>query len=160
MRKLKDARCIECGKEIQIHIYASAKKCRCDDCKRKRAKRVTQPAPTPKPNSSEFFQRKPGPRIDGRPNRALEKLCCPYHPDIPMKIIGVIKSEIWGDIVTLQCRQPGCWLVVNISEQSKGPLRTKSHGDGYEPDMDPEEIKRLLAEGKLSEAWLKQVDRM
>ena len=158
MRKLKDARCIECGKEIQIHIYASAKKCRCDDCKRGRTRRTTQPASTPKPN--QFFKGGPGPRIDGRPNRALEKLCCPYHPDTPMKVIGVIRSENWGDLVTLQCRQPGCWLVVNISEQTKGPLRTKSHGDGFEPDMDPEEIKRLLAEGKLSETWLKQVERM
>lgn len=160
MKKLKDARCIECGKEIQIHIYASAKKCRCDDCKRKGKKRATQSAPAPTSSTDEFFQSKSGPRIDGRPNRALEKLCCPYHPDVPMKVIGVIRSENWGDIVTLQCRRPGCWLVVNISEQTKGPLRTKAHGDGFEPDMDPEEIKRLLAEGKLSEAWLKQVERM
>ena len=160
MRKLKDAKCIDCGKEIQIHIYASAKKCRCDDCKRNRGKvkRATQSAPTSGPDK--FFQNNSGPRIDGRPNRALEKLCCPYHHDVPMKVIGVIRSENWGDIVTLQCRRPGCWLVVSISEQTKGPLRTKSHGDGFEPDMDPEEIKRLLAEGKLSEAWLKQVERM
>lgn len=131
MNKLKDARCVECGKEIQIHIYASAKKCRCDDCKQ-REKRATQSTPTS--SSGEFFQRNSEPRIDGRPNKALEKLCCPYHHDIPMKVIGVIKSENRGDIVTLQCRQPGCWLVVSISEQSQGPLRTKSHGIGFEPD--------------------------
>lgn len=160
MSRLKDAKCVECGKEIKINIYASAKKCKCDDCKRGRAKRATRPTPPSKSSLGEFFKGDPGPRIDGRPNRALEKLCCPYHPDIPMKIIGVVRSENWGDLVTLQCRQPGCWLVVNISEQTKGPLRTKSHGDGFEPDMDPEEIKRLLAEGKLSEAWLKQVERM
>ena len=162
MNKLKDAKFVECGKEIQIHIYASAKKCKCDDCKQGKVRQVTQPAPVPKSSPDGFFQRDPGPRIDGRPNKALERLCCPYHHDIPMKVIGVIRSENWGDIVTLQCRRPGCWLVVNISEQSKhiGPLRTKSHGDGFEPDMDPGEIKRLLAEGKLSEAWLKQVERM
>lgn len=158
MSKLKDAKCVECGKDIQIHIYASAKKCKCDDCKRGIAKHVAQLSQTLNPG--EFFQGDSGPRIDGRPNRALEKLCCPYHHDIPMKVIGVIRSEGWGDLVTLQCRRPGCWVVVNISEQTKGPLRTKSHGDGFEPDMDPEEIKRLLAEGKLSEAWLKQVEKM
>lgn len=155
VEKYKQAECIECGKDISIHIYASKKKCKCDDCKEQPQEDSGNDGPV------QYFESQQGPRIDGRPNKALERLCCPYHHDIPMKVIGVVKNPMWGDLVTMQCQRPGCWLVVNISEQSKqiGPMRTKSHGDGYEPDMTAEDIKEGLANGTLTEEWIDKIGK-
>ena len=162
-KKTKQAECIECGEVITISLFASAKKARCDECKKDRKKNkksdqqnhLIQKADDDISTIDENTGLTRGARIDGRPNKALENLSCPYHPDKKMKLIGVIKDDMWGDIVTLQCREEGCWLVVEISEQSRrtGPLRTKSHGIGVEPDLPAEEVKKLLAEGKLSKWW-------
>ena len=151
MSKTKQAQCVECGKDIKIHIYASPKTCKCEDCKLGGMSNSEQ----------EDYNNinMSGPRIDRQPNKALQTLGCPHHPDHPMKLVGVIHSPMWGDIISMQCRQPGCWLVVNISEQSKnaGPLRTRGHGDGYEVDLTADEIKDKLASGEIHQDWLDHV---
>lgn len=129
MDKMKDAQCMMCGDNIKIHIYASAKKAICDGCKSQDTD-IVEDLPTKDDLK--------GPRIDGKPNKALRKLCCPHHADTPMQVIGVIKGD-WGDLISLQCRIKGCWTLVQISEQQAKmghPLRTKCHGDGYEKDPD------------------------
>lgn len=132
--KTKDAICNVCGESMQINVLASLKTAKCEPCKanKKQAVKVVEHNGNP----SVYGENQNGPRIDGRPNKAFENLGCPHHPQNKMLIIGVVKNELWGDLITLQCRQKGCWTVVNISEQSKrsGPLRTRVHGDGYEVD--------------------------
>ena len=160
--RTKDAVCTICGKSIKIHIFASAKTAKCDDCKKGKGK--GKPVEKKGQWSSGFDEnRKYGPRIDGEPNPALARLCCPIHSDKPMKVIGVIKGELWGDIITYQCRVPKCWLVVQISEQSRhaGPLRTRIHGDGLEGDMEAltDEILECIKKGELAEWWQKQLDK-
>ena len=118
----KICKCIICEKEVRVSKFMTPSKVRCDECKKRQEEQ-----------RKSFGGPSRGPRIDGQPNKALRKLGCPYHPDQAMKIIGVIKGE-WGDIVSLQCRVPGCWCVVQISEQQQGPLRTKASGLGLEPD--------------------------
>lgn len=179
VERYKNATCIECGKPIQIHIYASASKARCDECKSGRHGKVSGSVQTSqgdlKPLSTHETQGKPhgraerhigtdlvteddlhGPRIDHKPNLALQNLCCPFHHDMPMKIIGVINSPIWGDLVDLQCRHPGCWTRVTISQQNTkmGPVRTTGSGDGFEPDQSPEEILERLRTGEITNEWL------
>lgn len=128
-KKLKIVECISCGKEVEVSVFASSAKTKCDDCKG--GNKVTT---TMTRNENGFDGRKHGPRIDGPlDNDSLNRLCCPHHPDKPMTIIGVIKSD-WGDQITYQCREKGCYTVVQISEQSTMPLRTRIHGIGFEID--------------------------
>jgi len=122
--KTKDVECVGCGAEIQVSLFMSAAKAKCESCKK--------PA-TPDINIDGTYATGIGPRIDGAPNEALRLLGCPYHPKTPMSIIGVVKSSM-GDISTFQCREKGCWTLVKISEQQTSPVMTSASGIGYEPD--------------------------
>jgi len=122
-KKTKQAICTGCGKQTEVSLFMSALKAKCDDCKTGK-----QPQ-----QGSNGFRPLTGPRIDGHPNAALRNLCCPYHTQKPMSIIGVVKSD-WGDVVTLQCREEGCWLMVKISEQQRSAVKTTASGLSYTPD--------------------------
>ncbi|AZS49239.1 hypothetical protein BpsS140_00046 [Bacillus phage vB_BpsS-140] len=139
-----------------IGKYASHKKTKCEKCKGRAEKTL------PLGQSVSINIKAPEePRIDGEPNRSLHKLCCPYHQE-PMKIIGVIKNHKWGDLITLQCQYDNCWLVVTISEQSKmhGPLLSSPDGTGFQLANSVDDIKRKLADGKLSSRWQEWMERV
>lgn len=146
--KTKIATCTVCNKESEVSLYASIKDYKCSECK------------NGKKESEQSFEQTNESRIDRQPNKALSSLSCPYCQDKQMKVIGVISSPEWGDIVQMQCRQKDCWLVVSISEQSKqsGPIRTTSSGLGYKVDMTAEQIKKKLAEGTLKQEWVDMVN--
>lgn len=148
--KTKDATCIQCGTPIKIHIYASPKVAKCDVCKNNVTKTIMH---NQDDDMNVYGERTTGPRIDGAPNPALQNLACPYHPDKRMDIIGVIKNDHWGDIVSFQCRAKGCWTVVQISEQARksGPWRTTVDGTSFEPD----DVLEHLKEGKMDE-WCEE----
>lgn len=122
-KKTKQVACIECGKQTEVGLFTSAAKAKCEGCKVAKDAQVDETG----------FRPLVGPRIDGQPNMALRSLCCPYHTKKPMSIIGVVKSD-WGDVVTFQCREDGCWLLVKISEQQKGAVKTTASGLSYTPD--------------------------
>lgn len=122
-KKTKQVPCTGCGKQTEVSLFMSALKVKCPDCKT-----------TKQAQGEDGFRPLVGPRIDGHPtNKALRSLCCPYHTEKPMSIIGVSKSD-WGDVVTFQCREDGCWLMVKISEQQTGPIKTTASGLSYTPD--------------------------
>lgn len=140
--------CIVCGAEVEVTKFASASKVKCELCKNGGSN--TEATEKPIPDVQQSFgglTHRTGPRIDGQPSKALRNLCCPHHPDKPMTVIGVNKSELWGDQVTLQCREKECYTVVVILERQQFPLRTKVHGDGYEPD----DIIEALANDEIRE---------
>lgn len=152
-KRTKPAKCVVCGKDIEITVFGSLKTCKCDECKGGNIKAAT-PTTEAKEDTTErhetvYGEKMTGPRIDGKPNKALRNLCCPYHPQHPMDIVGVIKNDHWGDIVSFQCRQKGCYAVVQISEQSKmsGPLRTTACGTSFEQD----DLVETLREGKMDD---------
>lgn len=154
--KQKDAVCVGCGKVIQINVLASLKTAKCDECKG--GKRQDVPRETDgeeAEHTTAYGESLVGPRIDGKPNRALARLCCPYHPHRQMDIIGVIKNDHWGDIVSMQCRERGCWTVVQISEQARnvGPWRTTVDGTSFEPD----DLLGYLNNGRMNE-WADEHD--
>lgn len=154
--KQKDATCIDCGKTIQINVLASLKTARCEDCKggnKVEVSRGTQEGGDDVRTA--YGEAMTGPRIDGRPNKALAKLGCPYHPHKVMDVIGVIKNDHWGDIVSLQCREKGCYALVQISEQSRmsGPFRTTVDGTSFEPD----DLVETVRTGNLEE-WAEARD--
>lgn len=140
-KETKTVKCVGCGKDIEVSKFMSALKARCQDCKNSGRRSNSS-------NSSNNISR--GPRIDGPPSKALSRLCCPYHPDNRMTVIGVIKSK-WGDIVSLQCRVDGCWTLVQISEQQRhmGPLRSKVHGIGFESDDDVSRFVEHMKNGSV-----------
>lgn len=137
-KKTKIVKCVGCGKDIEVSKFMSALKARCQDCKNGSRRGSSS-------NTSK------APRIDGPPNKALSRLCCPYHPDHRMTVIGVIKSSKWGDIVSLQCRVDGCWTLVQISEQHRhmGPLRSKVHGIGFESEEDVSRFVEHMKNGNV-----------
>jgi hypothetical protein len=145
--KTKDGVCVVCTKPIKVHKFVSLKTCKCDDCKTNKTRKA-EPVNTSDQETA-YGESTAGPRIDGKPNKALMKLCCPYHPADPMDIVGVIKNDKWGDIVSFQCRERGCHAVIQITEQAKmsSPWRTTADGTSFEPD----DLIETLRQGKMEE---------
>jgi hypothetical protein len=163
--KMKDAVCIDCGVAIEINVLASLKTARCAVCKTggkfadvrydDEPAAVADPVDEPEPAGrvTVYGESMTGPRIDGAPNKALARLACPYHPHKTMNVIGVIRNDHWGDIVSMQCREKGCWTVIQISEQSRisGPWRTTVDGTTFEP----EDLLESVRGGSLSD-WARE----
>lgn len=149
--KTKVCPCVDCGENVEVSKFMSALKVKCEKCKtgEKPVEVVAEKeSNTPPPvKAAEVKKEESAPigsgRIDGKPNRALMNLCCPFHPHERMHIVGVIKSERWGDIVDFQCRVRGCWCKVSVSQQNQriGPVKTSGDGLGWEPDVTIEQIK-------------------
>lgn len=166
-KKTKQVNCIACDTLITVSVFASPKSAKCDGCKTGKSvqnvpretvpqqeiqdvpRETKQPQVTTEPqNIDAYGESTRGPRIDGAPSKALARLACPFHPSEQMTIIGVTKSSQWGDIIDLQCRKPGCWTKVSISEQSK------KHGyaiqtTGCGTDFEPADVIDALENGKI-----------
>jgi hypothetical protein len=157
--KTKVCKCVDCGTNVEVSKFMSATKVKCSECKEGRKtisepqKEENGPTTTPEPQKTREIPRKAKEdipiapvgvgRVDGKPNKALMNLCCPFHTYQKMEIIGVIKSEKWGDIVDFQCRVRGCWCKVTISQQNQhiGPVKTTGDGLEYEADEVLEQLK-------------------
>lgn len=173
MGKEKQVSCIDCGKEITVSIFASPKKARCQECKGGGTRSETPaPAPAaieqeapaaPAPEAAEqeaATTEKPA-RLDKQPNKALQNLNCPYCKT-PMTLISVIHSSMWGDMITMQCRNKGCYIKVEINERDRieAPIKATPCGTGYDVAMTPEELLDSLAAGDISRKFVNKLQRL
>lgn len=167
MGKEKQVSCIDCGKEITVSIFASPKKARCQECKAG----GTQPesieehvqqeeAPAPEVIENEAEIEKPA-RLDRQPNKALQNLNCPYCKT-PMTLISVIHSSMWGDMITMQCRNKGCYIKVEINERDRieAPIKATPCGTGYDVAMTPEALLESLAAGDISKNFVNKLQKL
>lgn len=173
MGKEKQVSCIDCGKEITVSVFASPKKARCQECKGGGARPETieeapVPAPTTPPERTpapeaieqETTAEKPA-RLDKQPNKALQNLNCPYCKT-PMTLISVIHSSMWGDMITMQCRNKGCYIKVEINERDRieAPIKATPCGTGYDVAMTPEALLEALAAGDISKNFVNKLQRL
>lgn len=151
MGKTKECACIICGNMVTVSLYASPAKVKCPECAGKATggtKKATE-APVPIDRGSEPQKATEIPteapemrihhnhgRIDGKPNKALVKLACPYHTDDPMEVVGVIKDAKWGDKVVMQCDL--CGVVVEMMDRNpnRAPIRMTDDGIDFEEDKE------------------------
>lgn len=156
MGKEKQAKCIDCGKEITVSLFASPKKTRCSECKGS-----STPAPAT-PAAAEHIPNTEKPaRLDRQPNKALHNLNCPYCKT-SMTLISVIHSPMWGDMITMQCRNRGCYIKVEINERDKieAPIMATPCGTGYDVAMTPEALLEALAAGDISKNFVNKLQKL
>lgn len=158
MGKEKQVNCIDCGKEITVSLFASPKKSRCPECKNN-TQRKTSPAPA---TTTEYGTTTEQPaRMDRQPNKALHQLNCPYCKT-PMTLISVMNSPMWGDMITMQCRNRGCYIKVEINERDKieAPITATPCGTGYDIAMSSEELLKALESGDISRKFVDRLQKL
>ena len=157
MGKEKQVKCIDCGKEITVSLFASPKKSRCSECK---GDNTRTPAPAAAAAEHTPNTEKPA-RVDRQPNKALQNLNCPYCKT-PMTLISVLHSPIWGDMITMQCRNRGCYIKVEINERDKieAPIMATPCGTGYDVAMTPAELLEALAAGDISKNFVNKLQKL
>lgn len=158
MGKEKQVKCIDCGTEITVSLFASPKKSRCNECKGNSTREKTTPAPDAAEQGTTTEQ--PA-RLDRQPNKALHNLNCPYCKT-PMTLISVMHSPMWGDMITMQCRNRGCYIKVEINERDKieAPIMATPCGTGYDIAMPPEELLEALAAGDISKEFVNKLQKL
>lgn len=158
MGKEKQVNCIDCGKEITVSLFASPKKSKCPECKgNTQGKTLTAPVVAIEQGTT---TEQPA-RLDRQPNKALHSLNCPYCKT-PMTLISVLHSPMWGDMITMQCRNRGCYIKVEINERDKieAPITATPCGTGYDIAMPPEELLEALAAGDISKEFVNKLQKL
>lgn len=160
-KKTKEVTCIACGETIQVSLFMSPKKAKCDTCKKNNVMTVfkslveEKSAPAKEnPVVTEYMPSKKNAPVfipDKPMKTALAGLCCPHHTETTMEITSVVRSSTYGDCVALQC--PVCFTIVQITEPNQFPerKRVKLEQEFEDKDKRVEHIKGALTNKSITE---------